>query len=150
VLELSRDDLDVGMVAHDIEAMLHFYGDVVGLQAAGRIKLPGLGVIHKFIVGGSIVKVFEAEASLGLRDEIRYPWTSAGLNYWSLHVRDLDPLVARLTENGSEPIGGITDTGTGIRYTMVRDPDGNVVEFIEGDGEMPPAPSDRPNRPALA
>lgn len=141
MLELSRADLDVGMVAHDTPAMLRFYGDAVGLPAARALPLPGRGVIHRFVVGTNLVKVFEPEQSFEQPEAGAYPWTRAGLQYWSLHIRDLDALVARLHERGVEPIAGVIDTGIGIRYAMVHDPDGNVVEFIEGDGDARPRPS---------
>jgi glyoxylase I family protein len=143
MLELSRNDLDVGMVAADTAAMLRFYGEAVGLPAAGRIKLPGRGVIHKFVAGTNLVKVFEPATELrATTDPAIYPWRRAGLQYWSLHVVALEPLVARLAEHGVAPIGGVVDTGIGIRYMMVNDPDGNVVEFIEGDGEAAPQRSE--------
>jgi catechol 2,3-dioxygenase-like lactoylglutathione lyase family enzyme len=144
MLELSRADLDVGMVANDTAAMLHFYGDIIGLPRAGQIKLPGRGTIHKFVVGTCLVKVFEAEASLPKSDPTKYPWDRTGLQYWSVHVVALDPVVARLAEHALAPVSGIIDTGIGIRYMMVHDPDGNVVEFIEGDGANAPAASDKP------
>jgi catechol 2,3-dioxygenase-like lactoylglutathione lyase family enzyme len=135
MLELSRADLDVGMVAHDTEAMLNFYGEVIGLPRAEETKLPGRGVIHKFLVGTSLVKVFESETPLRKGEPTPYPWTNSGLNYWSMHVVNLDPVVARLADHGVVPVSGVIDTGHGIRYMIVNDPDGNVVEFIEGDGD---------------
>jgi len=140
MLELTRADLDVGMVAHDTDAMLHFYGDIVGLPRAEETKLPGRGVIHKFLVGTNLVKVFEATTPLRKGDATPYPWRSTGLRYWSVHVVDLDPVVARLADHGVVPVSGVIDTGIGIRYMMVNDPDGNVIEFIEGDGDKPPTP----------
>jgi catechol 2,3-dioxygenase-like lactoylglutathione lyase family enzyme len=140
MLELSRADLDVGMVAQDTDAMLRFYGDAVGLPRAEETKLPGRGVIHKFLVGTSLVKVFEPEMTLRKGEPTPYPWTHTGLQYWSVHVVDLDPLVARLAEYGVVPVSGVIDTGIGIRYMIVHDPDGNAVEFIEGDGDRPPTP----------
>jgi catechol 2,3-dioxygenase-like lactoylglutathione lyase family enzyme len=142
MLELSRNDLDVGMVAHDTEAMLHFYGEVVGLAPSRSIPLPGRGTIHTFVAGTNLVKVFAPDGALHLpTDRGEYPWTRAGLQYWTLHVVALDPLVVRLAAAGVEPMGGVNDTGIGIRYILVRDPDGNVVEFIEGDGHRPPRPT---------
>jgi len=140
MLELSRADLDVGMVAHDTEAMLHFYGEVVGLPRAGEIKLPGRGVIHLFAVGSNVVKVLELTATLRQGDPTAFPWRVTGLNYWSVHVADLDAVVARLAEHDVVPVSGVIDTGIGIRYMIVNDPDGNAVEFIEGDGDRRPSP----------
>lgn len=140
MLELSRADLDVGMVAYDVPAMLHFYGDVIGLPRAGEMKLPGKGTIHKFLVGTNLVKVFEAEVELPKAPPTVYPWVKTGLQYWTVHVVDLDPIVARLAEHGFAPDSGVIDTGHGIRYMLLSDPDGNVVEFVEGDGKFVPKP----------
>jgi catechol 2,3-dioxygenase-like lactoylglutathione lyase family enzyme len=138
VIDFSRADLDVGMVAKDVAAMLHFYGSVIGLPAAGQMKLPGRGVIHKFVVGTNLVKVFESDTPLEEGPPTIYPWTRSGSQYWSVHVGDVDAIASRLSESGVVPVEGVVDTGMGIKYMLVADPDGNIVEFIEGDGAHPP------------
>ena len=131
--QLARDDLDVGIVIHHTDAMLHFYGEVLGLQRSGKVELPGRGWIHKFLVGTNVVKLFETiEPVRELGDPSAYPWVRSGMQYWTLHVDDLGPVVEHLAEHGVQPVKGVLETGYGPRYMLVADPDGNLVEFVEG------------------
>ena len=133
MLELARNDLDVGIVTHSTEAMLRFYGETLGLPSIATVTLPGRGLIHKFLVGSNVVKLFEP--STGVRatnDPAEYPWARAGMQYWTLHVTDLDPVVDHLAQHGVEPSSAVIETGYGVRYMLVADPDGNLVELVEG------------------
>jgi catechol 2,3-dioxygenase-like lactoylglutathione lyase family enzyme len=133
MLDLARCDLDVGIVVHDTDAMLSFYGSVLELPTGGSVELPGRGFIHKFLVGSNVVKLFEplhpVRANL---DAAEYPWVRAGMQYWTLHVDDLDSVVAHLARHDVGTSTGVIETGYGPRYLLVADPDGNLVEFVEG------------------
>ena len=139
MFELARNDIDVGIVTHHTDAMLAFYGDVLGLPSTGSVELPNRGRIHKFLVGTNVVKLFETlEPVRATTDASAYPWARAGMQYWTLHVDDLTPVVEHLAHHGVTPIGGVIETGYGPRYMLVADPDGNLVEFVEGVAQPTP------------
>ena len=47
-------------------------------------------------------------------------------------MTDLDPVVDHLRQHGVEPSSPVIVTGYGLREMLVADPDGNLVEFVEG------------------
>ena len=50
----------------------------------------------------------------------------------TLHVGDLDDVLHTLSSHAVVPVSGVLETGYGPRYMLVGDPDGNLVEFVEG------------------
>lgn len=132
MIELARNDLDVGMVAFNAEEMLSFYGEVLALPDAGSLKIPGIGRLHRYTVGTNLVKVLVPEQRPAEPHKAKFPWEAAGARYWTIHVRDLDAALGGLAAHGVEPVTGLVDTGRGIRYAIVMDPDGNGIEFVEG------------------
>lgn len=129
MVELARDELDVGLVAFDVEAMLRFYGEGLGLPSAGKMKVPGIGAIHRFGVGASVLKVLEPEVPTTARPVGGPPQAAAGVRYVTLHVTDL---AAALQQLGAPTVAGPEEPVPGIRYAIVADPDGNCVELVEG------------------
>jgi catechol 2,3-dioxygenase-like lactoylglutathione lyase family enzyme len=132
MIELARDDLDVGLVAHDTEAMLKFYGEILGLPSKGSLKVPDIGTLHRFGVGTNILKVLEPLQHPDRPPAGGMPWDAAGARYVTLHVNDVTGLVAHLTESGVESRTEVREPAPGIRYAIVADPDGNGVELVEG------------------
>jgi catechol 2,3-dioxygenase-like lactoylglutathione lyase family enzyme len=132
MIELSRYDLDIGIVAYDTQAMLRFYGDILGLPSQGSMRVPGIGRLHRFGVGTNLLKVMEPETPPPGPPVGGMPQDAAGVRYSTLHVTDVTSLVARLTEQGVESPTGVLEPAPGIRYAIVKDPDGNGVEFVEG------------------
>ncbi len=77
MIDLARNDLDVGIVTHSTEAMLEFYGEILGLPSLGTVTLPRRGLIHKFLVGTNVVKLFEPLAAVrATSDPAEYPWSA--------------------------------------------------------------------------
>jgi catechol 2,3-dioxygenase-like lactoylglutathione lyase family enzyme len=132
MIELSRTDLDIGIVAYDTHAMLTFYGDILGLPSQGTMRVPGIGTLHRFGVGSSLLKVLEPETRPSGPPAPGLPWEAAGARYSTLHVSDLTSVMAMLTERGVESPTGVVEPAPGIRYAIVKDPDGNGVELVEG------------------
>jgi catechol 2,3-dioxygenase-like lactoylglutathione lyase family enzyme len=131
-MELARDDLDVGFVAHDAPAMLRFYGDVLGLSRGATIRVPGIGLLHRFTVGTSLLKIVEPDRTPTSPPEAGMPWESAGVRYVTFHVTDVRALVAALVGDGVEAATEVLEPAPGVRYAIVKDPDGNGVELVEG------------------
>ena len=50
----------------------------------------------------------------------------------ALAVEDFDSHLARLRERGVELVGGPRDRGDGVQQAYVADPDGHVVEIMDG------------------
>lgn len=70
----------------------------------------------------------EGETKFALHQGIREDGQSTAVV--SFRVDDLESEIARLADEGIEPIDGITDTGT-TKFTTFVDPDGNEIQLLE-------------------
>jgi catechol 2,3-dioxygenase-like lactoylglutathione lyase family enzyme len=131
MIEITRDQLELGVVTHDHPAMMRFYGEALGLELVGSLPIASIGVRHKFRLGANSIKLIELDVPLERRPKGGLPWQAAGLRYWTIHVRDLDGVMARLAAAGTEQLTAIDEPVPGIRYVIVADPDGNGIELVE-------------------
>src|SRR5690606_4388949 len=115
----------------DGDALLRYYEEILGLHRFATIKVPGVGTLNQFKVGAGILKVLvpEDEAPDGSAPGV--PWAATGMRYWATSVPDPDAAPARCASGGCEPLSGIVEPRPGIRYALVPDPEGNVLEIIE-------------------
>ena len=60
---IQKSAIDLGIITNNLDAMLNFYGEQLGLEVETVIDMPGGGVMHRFKVGDSIVKVIETDPS---------------------------------------------------------------------------------------
>ena len=56
-LEAQKSSIDIGIIVKDIDAMMKFYGEILGLDLEATIPMPGGGTMNRFKVGDSIIKV---------------------------------------------------------------------------------------------
>jgi glyoxylase I family protein len=131
MLELATDQLDLGIVMHDAPAMMHFYGETLGLTLRRSFPMPGIGTRHHFAVGTNSIKLIELDTPLE-PVVASMPWEGSGMRYWTVHISNLDAVMARLVEAGVEPLLGVQQAAPTIRYALVPDADGNCIEFVEG------------------
>lgn len=128
--ELRVPALDLGVVTADAERLLAFYRDTLGLAPDGEIAFPGLGVLHRLRCGQSTVKVLaldRAPASSAARGGFS---AATGFRYCTLHVANLDELVAACRERGHAVPVDVRPLRPGLRVAMVEDPDGNTIELV--------------------
>ncbi len=130
-MEIQKAAIDLGIVTNNLEAMLEFYGDKLGLGFEATIPMPGGGVMHRYRVGDSVVKIVETEprppaeaAPGGIR-------AATGYRYWTIHVPDINGLVQKLESQGVDIAVPVKTIRPGVAIAMVVDPDGNWVELLE-------------------
>lgn len=131
--EIQKPAIDIGIVTNNLDAMLAFYGEILALPVEAVIDMPGGGVMHRFKVGDSIVKVISTEpapqtaaAPGGIRG-------ATGYRYWTLHVTDLQTVLAR-AEQADHPVVVAQKTiRRGVDIAIVADPDGNWVELLNSN-----------------
>ena len=134
--ELTKPTLDVGVVAHDVDGMRAFYGEVLGLELAPSIPVAG-GEVAVHRVGTSTVKLWCLETPPPRGDG----GVDAAIGYrlLTLMVSDLDGVLARAESAG---ISGIERTtfgeGTGaVPLAFLSDVDGNALELVGLPGMEP-------------
>jgi len=124
----AKDSLDLGIVVSDIKASLHFYQYILGLEFVG-ITPVWFGTMHRLRFGTSDFKLIEPQkvppqGAIGLENQV-------GFRYVTFQVKNLSELCAELKNKGVEFTLPEREFRPGVRIAMVKDPDGNIVEFVE-------------------
>ncbi|MFE3032505.1 VOC family protein [Streptomyces canus] len=140
---------EVGVVVRDLVLMERFYCEVIGCRPEHRSRVPesvggpaGLGgeldVVWLRVPSGGCVKLIRPRsAPVPVPAE---PWSAGrlGLSYLTFHVDDMDPVVAELAAAGARPLSDpVVVRARGRRISFWRDPEGNVVELVDGRGDRP-------------
>lgn len=127
-VQISKDSIDLGIITRDAEPMVAFYRDLVGLKFIGEVPMPG-GVMHRLAAGTSVIKVFEQK---GVKtDAVPGGIPGAcGYRYWTITVTNLEEITKKCEDAGVKVAVPITQL-PGLRISIVEDPDGNWVEFLE-------------------
>ncbi len=128
MMNRAKDSLDLGIVVRDIKASLHFYQDILGLEFVGKTPL-WFGTMHRLRFGTSDFKLIEPnkvppKGAVGLD-------TQLGFRYVTFVVKNLSELCAELKSKKIEFAIPEKEARPGVRIAMVKDPDENIVEFVE-------------------
>lgn len=128
-LRLTKDSVDLGIVARDPDACLAFYRDVLGLEDLGEFPMPG-GTMHRLGCGTSVIKVI----ALRRPPEAAAPpggiQGGTGYRYWTISVANLAEAVAACEAAGRPVVVPPTELQPGLTIAMIEDPDGNWVELL--------------------
>jgi glyoxylase I family protein len=130
-MDIQKAAIDLGIVTNNLDAMLEFYRDKLGLDFEATIDMPGGGVMHRYRVGDSVVKIVETEPRPPVEATPGGIRAATGYRYWTIHVPDINGLVAKLEAEGVEVAVPVKTIRPGVAIAMVVDPDGNWVELLE-------------------
>jgi len=127
MFEMIGRKAEVGLVPREVEAMLAFYRDVIGLKIHSESQIPG-GVNRRFLCGTTVVKhlCLDRQPMEGVKGVM----AGYGLRQLTLVLPDFDAAIARLAARGGEPR---VSQGQNLRYHFTEDPDGNVIELVGHD-----------------
>jgi catechol 2,3-dioxygenase-like lactoylglutathione lyase family enzyme len=128
MMKPAKDSLDLGILVSDIEASLNFYQNLLGLDFVGITPL-WFGTMHRLRFGTSDFKLIEPNTipprgALGLEAQL-------GFRYVTFVIENLSELCSKLLSEGIEFALPEKEIRPGVRIAMVKDPDGNIVEFVE-------------------
>jgi predicted enzyme related to lactoylglutathione lyase len=130
-LDIKKAAIDIGIITKDIDAMMTFYGETLGLELEGSIPMPGGGTMNRFKVGDSVIKVIELDPAApadaapgGIRG-------AAGYRYWTITVGNLEASVEKAAAAGAKIVVPAKVVREGITIAIIADPDGNWVELLE-------------------
>ncbi len=130
-MDIQKAAIDLGIVTNNLEAMLAFYRDKLGLDFEATIDMPGGGVMHRYRVGDSVVKIVETEPRPPVEATPGGIRAATGYRYWTIHVPDINALIAKLEAEGVEVAVPVKTIRPGVAIAMVVDPDGNWVELLQ-------------------
>jgi len=124
----AKDSIDLGVLVSDIQASLHFYQELLGLKFIQKIPL-WFGTMYCLRFGTSDFKLIDPSARppqglIGLESQV-------GFRYVTFVIKNLSDLCKELRSKGIAFEVPEKELRPGVRIAMVRDPDGNVVEFVE-------------------
>jgi len=127
-LKPADDSLHVLIFVRDIEKSLAFYQEMLGLEKEGEVHTP-FGTSHRLRYGTSLVKLMDPKQAppagpAGLDQQL-------GMRCLSFAIRNLRDVCVALEERGVDLVMPQTQVLSDTRIAMVKDPDGNVIEFVE-------------------
>jgi len=127
-LKPAKDSIDLGIFVSDIKKSLAFYQGVLGLEKTEELQT-GFGTLHRLKFGNSDVKLMDPKqvppaGAIGLEKQL-------GIRYVTFVIKGLTDLCTELKGKGVEFAIPETQIRPGTRIAMVKDPDGNILEFVE-------------------
>lgn len=135
-INTSRIAIDVGIVVTNMERSLRFYRDLIGLTVVAEITttLIGKGRMIQLKHGESLIKLIELENILPSQGSTDIGM-GVGYRYITLLISDIDEILTKLKRETVVTVIPLTQLNNGTTITMVADPDGNIVEFVQEGGE---------------
>jgi catechol 2,3-dioxygenase-like lactoylglutathione lyase family enzyme len=129
MMQPAKDSLDVGLIVSDIDKSRNFYETLLGLKFQGTMDLP-FGTMFRFLFGTSQVKLILPKrtpppaGAIGLERQL-------GFRYITFYVKNLTELCTDLRAKGVEFTVAEREIVPGRKIAMIKDPDGNIVEFVQ-------------------
>ena len=124
----GKNCVDIGIIVSDITKSLAFYQQLLGLEKIGETPL-WFGTMHRLCFGDSFVKLIAPNESIasgpvGLDRQL-------GFRYLTFQVTNIEEICADCAAADVPVEIDKREFMPGVTIAMVRDPDGNVVEFVE-------------------
>jgi predicted enzyme related to lactoylglutathione lyase len=130
---LTGEGISLGIVTRDHAAMMEFYGNTLGLPHVRTLN-GGLGVTEFYAVGTSMLKLVSPPSPPAQEAPGGELASASGLRYITLRIKNLEAVLQACVESNVAVVKPRTPYPGGRGFiAMVRDPDGNVVEFVQQD-----------------
>ena len=128
MMKPAKSAMDLGVFVSDITASLNFYENLLGMEKEGESPMP-IGMMHRLKFGDSVFKLIDpkkeaAKGPSGMTAQL-------GFRYVTFQVTNLSEVCAALTEKEVKFSIPETEIMPGVKIAMVKDPDGNTVEFVQ-------------------
>jgi lactoylglutathione lyase len=148
--EFTSTTIDLGVVVADIEKSVKFYTEAIGFKEVKGFDVPGEYAKDVGLTPGKALKVRvlvlgDGESATKLKlmefpekpkaNDNKYISTEIGFRYMTLFTADTTAALSRLDKAGVKPIAKCPQPlpkgfPEGVFLTIVRDPDGNLVELV--------------------
>ena len=123
--KLSKAAIDLGIVTDNGVAMLSFYRDLLGFRQEADTPFPMGGTMHRLWCGDSLIKIVVPDPAPAKRSEKGAIPQATGYN--------IGEIMGQCESFGSEVVVPVREIRSGVSIGIVRDPDGNLVEFLQQD-----------------
>lgn len=130
-----KDFQHVTVSVSNVDRALAFYRDLLGFPVLGRLYYPNqVGLVIDFLDIGNngILEIFSfkvpTKTTKWIPDDLQL-----GMRHIAFKVQNVDATAARLKASGVEFTLEPTDATGGVRIAFFKDPDGTLLEIIQGD-----------------
>jgi len=132
-VELRKDSIDLGIVVRNPERSLAFYRDVLGFEHVASTPMPPplSGTMHRLMCGTSMIKVIDLEETPSAHAAPGGLGGATGYRYFTITVSNVADLTRACRDAGANVIIDNIELRPGLQVSIVEDPDGNWVEFID-------------------
>jgi catechol 2,3-dioxygenase-like lactoylglutathione lyase family enzyme len=124
-VELTGGAPEIGIVVRDLEPMLRFYRDFLGLEVYREREFPGFHLVWMRCGAGTIKLVQLDSTPAG--PTVPEVWDAVGLRYITLVVENLEELADAVDAAGGTV--AYRRSNEEVSNAMLRDPEGNHVEL---------------------
>ena len=130
-IELLATGVEVGVVTTDLDAMVGFYEDFLGLPLQGELQFAG-GFKKRYAVGKNVIKLVTYDEPPAAPAAPGGGRAQAGIRYLTLVVSSLSRTAQQITDAGYRIVEPVTEFTAvpGMGWLFVADPDGNWVELV--------------------
>ena len=134
-VQLKKDSIDLGIVITDSDAALGFYRDTLGFEHVQDTPMPGGlgGTMHRLLCGTTLVKLVKLDEVPEARPAGGGITGATGYRYFTMIVENLAEITQACKDGGYRVRMENVNVRPGVTISMVEDPDGNWVEFVESD-----------------
>jgi len=122
----------------DVDKSLAFYRDLLGFPFLGRLNYDNaVGLVIDFLDIGNnaILEIFSFTKEPTKPGELLLDDTQLGMRHMAFKVKSVDATATRLMKAGVEFTLEPTDATGGVRIAFFKDPDGALIEILEGELE---------------
>jgi lactoylglutathione lyase len=127
----------VTITVEDLERSVEFYRDILGLEVAGMLEQDEGNFKLVYLRSGDVmIELFnftEKGKAPGEQKDIDF-----GLKHFGFKVDSVDEVTRKLKEQGVEFVLEPLDATGGVRIAFFKDPDGVLLEIVEGELELNP------------
>ena len=130
-LELLTPSIELGLVTTNLDAMVAFYEDFLGLELQGVIDFED-GSQRRYALGSSVLKLVTYTSAPLLAPTPGGGHAQAGLRYFTIGVQNLRAVAVDIEAAGYEIVEPPTEfvPVPGMGWMFIADPDGNSIELF--------------------
>ena len=133
MLNLRKNAIDLGIVITDSEKSLAFYRDLLGFEHVMDTPLSGAmsGTMHRLMVGDSMIKLVSHDNTPEPSAPPGGLAGATGLRYFTMQISNLAEATEACKAAGAKVVIDQLEVRDGVTISMIEDPDGNWVEFVD-------------------
>jgi len=132
-VELRKDSIDLGIVVKESERSLAFYRDLLGFEHIADTPMPGAfaGMMHRLRCGTTVIKLVKLDTDPPAQARPGGIGGATGFRYFTMQVSNLAEITDACRAAGAPVLVASAEIRPGVSISMVADPDGNWVEFVD-------------------